>query len=126
MARRRRDTDARTRRMTVERASDWRRLRVGDRVRIVAIPVADEKQLRETGNAFTVRVLRRLIRTRSVRTITKIDEWGSPWFEYRMRGRGGRTEYHSLIISDDESWVPVGRRSDERQRRSPGTRRRSP
>ena len=104
---------------------DWRRLRVGDSIRIVAIPVGDETQFRETGNAFTVRVLRRLIRTGSVRTISRIDECGYPWFEYRIRTRAGRTEYHSLLISDDESWVLVGRCAALREPRGPG-RGRSP
>jgi len=87
---------------------DWRELRVGDQVRIVSIPAADQRQFEETGDNFTVRVLRRLIKKRSVRTITKIDEYGQPWFEYRFRNRAGRTEYHTLaIMMGNESWVLV-------------------
>ena len=102
---------------------DWRRLRVGDRVRIVAIPRADAEQYRRTGDAFTVRVLRRLIRTRSVRTISRIDENGCPWFEYRKRTRGARTHYHALMIFDDESWVPVGKSAAEPRARQGRIRR---
>lgn len=70
------------------RMPDWRRLRVGDRVRIVAIPVGDAEQYRRTADGFTVRVLRRLIRTLSAHTIVRVDELGDPFFEYRVGMRG--------------------------------------
>lgn len=92
-------------------------------MRIVAIPRADAEQFGRTGDAFTVRVLQRLIRTRSVRTIARIDECGYPWFEYRVRTRAGRTHYHSLTIFDDDSWVLVRRRGGKAVRRRGGRRR---
>lgn len=36
----------------------WRRLRVGDRVRIVSIPRGNAEPYRRTGDSFTLRVLR--------------------------------------------------------------------
>ena len=86
---------------------NWKRLRVGDKVRIVSIPTGDQAQYERDKDPFTVRLFWRLIRKRSVITIFKIDEFGSPWFGYKFRNGRGTMEYHYLSIRDNESWVLV-------------------
>lgn len=83
----------------------WRDLQVGDRVRIVRLPIGVD----EPGYTFhdcTRKLYRNLIaRGRSVR-VCRIDDWGLPWIRCRFRRKDGRWEHHSLAIADD-SWVRV-------------------
>ncbi len=81
-------------------------LKVGDRIRITAVPGAGIP-----GYVIfpeTVRVYRKLIaRGRPVR-IYAIDEYGSPWFACRFRTKAGKWEHHFLAVYDgDTNWVPV-------------------
>ena len=90
---------------------DWKSLRVGDRIRIVAIPEADQRNFNESGDNDTYPVLRRLAEKRCVRTISFIDSAGFPWIEYRYRNSQGKIEAHGVAICDNESWVRVSSRS---------------
>ncbi|HYG78440.1 MAG TPA: hypothetical protein VEK08_25790 [Planctomycetota bacterium] len=93
--------------MKRKQTQDWRKLVAGDLIRIVAIPVGDQRDLARTGDDSTVRVLSRLMSKRSTVKIARIDSYGYPWFNYRCRDKRGRMEYHSLIILDNDSWVRV-------------------
>jgi hypothetical protein len=94
-------------------ANDWRKLRIGDRVRIVRMPSGVD----EPGYTFhpdTRRLYEMLIaRRRSVRVFRW--ELGMPWIHCRFRANDGFWEYHSLAINDD-SWVRVKPR---RKRKTP-------
>jgi len=86
---------------------DWRRLRVGDRIRIVAVPRWDQEQYDQTGEDFTFRVLKRLADRKTVRVIARIDEYDHPWIDYRFRNKSGKMEYHTLTVCHNDSWVYV-------------------
>ena len=81
-----------------------RRLRVGDRIRFVRMPVGDREQFEKTGDDFTVRVLQRLIDGAVVCTIARIDEYGLPWFDYAFVNDSGEDEDHALAVMDGDSW----------------------
>ncbi len=87
------------------RVTHWRRLRVGDRIRIVRMPSDADTP----GNTFlpeTRRLYKKLIaRGRSLR-IYMIDEYGLPWVRCRFRRKNGSWEHHWLAVNDD-SWVRV-------------------
>jgi hypothetical protein len=53
---------------------------------------------------WTADTLERISATDPVVTIDRVDEYGAPWFEYELTGADGEPEYHSLTITDDESW----------------------
>ena len=88
-------------------------LKVGDRVRITAVPGEGIPNYRIQPE--TVRAYKELIaRGRSVR-IYDIDEYGHPWFQFQFRSRNGAWEYHSMcIMQDDENWVLVKPRKKSR------------
>ena len=54
---------------------------------------------------FTADTIERIIRQDPIVTVSRIDKYGLPWFDYDLVCDGGRTEEHSLAISDDDSWV---------------------
>ena len=85
---------------------DWRKLRVGDRVRIVSVHPVEQQRYEQGGGDFTVRVLRRLVKKRSIRTIAWIDDLGYPWFNYSFRHRG-KMEDHSMSLGEGDWWVSV-------------------
>jgi len=86
---------------------DWRRLRVGDKIRIVAVRPYIQEEYGRTGDDFTFRVLKRLADRQTIRVIARIDEFGQPWFDYRFRNDAGEMEDHALAVCDDDSWVFV-------------------
>lgn len=75
----------------------WRRLRVGDRIRLVEIPLdfLDWKALHlETKQAY-----RYLLKRRRPVTVYQIDEYGLPWVQFRF-GRGdGRMRHDFLAMN---------------------------
>ena len=87
---------------------DWRKLRVGDRIRFVSMP-SERTRPGYFVHRETLRVYRRLIeRRRSVR-VAFLDDWGhekAPWIRCQFRRKDGRIEYHSLMINHD-GWVRV-------------------
>jgi hypothetical protein len=87
----------------------WRKLRVGDRIRIVRMP----SYANEAGITFlpeTRRLYNKLITRRRSLRVFRIDENGLPWIKCRFRLRNGRWEHHWLVVNDD-SWVPVKKRT---------------
>lgn len=88
----------------------WRTLKPGDRIRLLRVPDSDLRQREQellSGAemaGWTADTLERIIALDPVVTINHVDEYGMPWFEYELVGAGGRVDYHSLGISEDESW----------------------
>jgi hypothetical protein len=75
----------------------WRRLRVGDRIRLVEIPLnfLDWNSLHpETKQAY-----RYLVKRRSPVTVYEIDEYGMPWVKFQFRGRNGRVRYDHMAMN---------------------------
>lgn len=66
----------------------------------------------------TRRVFKKLVaRGRAVR-ITRVDEYGSPWYTCRFRTKSGRWEGHDLAVCGlDNNWVMVKPRRNKRKRR---------
>lgn len=89
---------------------DRTQLKIGDRIRLLRVPQGDleqrERELREgTEDAgWTADTIERIIAQYPVVTISSIDEYGYPWFEYELKSASGEIEYHSLAIMEDESW----------------------
>ena len=76
----------------------WRKLRVGDKVRITEIP----PEFLHRGYTIcteTMRVYKRLVARRRPVRVAFIDEWGSPWIKCRFRLKDGRWERHNLSIN---------------------------
>src|SRR5437660_3280918 len=73
----------------------WRKLRVGDRIRLVRLP----SEFNQPGyylHRETRQVYKRLIERRRPLRVYKIDEWGLPWIRCRFRRKDGSWEYNSL------------------------------
>ncbi|MBU0618244.1 MAG: hypothetical protein KKI02_11040 [Planctomycetes bacterium] len=88
-------------------------LKVGDRIRILAVPEGDlrqhERGIREGAEdaGCTADTIERIIRQDPIVTISRIDEYGSPWFYYELRCEDGTVEQHTLAIVDEKSWERV-------------------
>jgi hypothetical protein len=83
----------------------WRKLKVGDRIRVVRMP-SEFTRPGYVVAAMTKKLYRDLIaRGRSLR-IAEIDGDGRPLVSCRFRLKDGRWEYHYLAV-DDDSWVQV-------------------
>jgi len=86
----------------------WRKLKVGNRIRIVRMP-SEFSRPGYSVAGFTKKLYRDLIaRGRSLR-IAEIDTDGRPWVSCRFRLKDGRWDYHYLAV-DDDSWVRVRHR----------------
>jgi hypothetical protein len=94
-------------------SENWRTLRAGDRVRLLRVPDADLRQRQEELSrgaemaGWTADTLERILALDPVVTITRVDEYGMPWFDYELVSADGRIEQHSLGIAEDESWERV-------------------
>jgi hypothetical protein len=53
---------------------------------------------------WTADTIERILAQDPVVTISSIDEYGYPWFEYHLRVGDGGVEHHLLAIMEDESW----------------------
>ena len=88
---------------------DRSELRVGDRIRLLAVPACDLAQReREIATGaemagWTADAIERIIASDPVVTIDRIDEFGAPWFDVELDSADG-IEHHSLTILDDDSW----------------------
>jgi hypothetical protein len=87
-----------------------RDLKIGDRVRIVAVP--GDGVPGYFMQSSTKRVFKKLIaRNRPVR-IFQIDEYGQPWYQCRFKRQNGDFEVHWLgILDGEDNWVPVRTRA---------------
>ena len=57
------------------------------------------------GAGWTADTIERIIAQDPVVTISSIDEYGLPWFEYQLKSATGEIEEHSLAIMEDDSVV---------------------
>lgn len=89
---------------------DRTKLKIGDRFRLLRVPQGDaeqrERELRESAQdaGWTADTIERIIAQDPVVTISSIDEYGLPWFDYELKSPSGAVEHHSLAIMEDESW----------------------
>jgi hypothetical protein len=87
-----------------------RGLRIGDRIRLLAVPAGDlaQREREIAGKAelpgWTADTIERILRTDPVVTIDRICAYGHPWFDYTFRAADGSLEEHTLAILDDDSW----------------------
>ena len=86
-------------------------LKIGDRIRLLRVPPGDlaqrERELRDNVElaGWTADTIERILAQDPVVTISSIDEYGQPWFEYKLRSPSGEVEHHSIAIMEDESWA---------------------
>jgi hypothetical protein len=52
----------------------------------------------------TADTLERIIASNPIVKIVRVDEFGAPWFKRELPNDAGATEYHSLTITDNDSW----------------------
>lgn len=76
----------------------WRELKVGDQVRLVAIP---PEFLREGYGIHkeTMRLYKKLLARRRPLRVFQICDWGLPWIRCRFQRKNGQWEWHSLAIN---------------------------
>ncbi len=93
---------------------DRTRLKVGDVIKLNAVPTADLQQrareleeglLEDAG--MTADTIERILAQNPVVTIDRVDEYGQPWFDCNVPNEQGEIEEHSLAIMGDESWSYV-------------------
>jgi hypothetical protein len=97
-------------------AEDWQRLRVGDRIRLVAEPPEWQRPGYQLPRC-TRRLWLLLIARRRPLRIYEIDEQGAPWVRCRVHGRDGGWEHHFLAIVEG-GWVRVRPRRSKRSKKS--------
>jgi hypothetical protein len=91
----------------------WRSLRAGDRIRLLRVPEADLRQREHERRdgvelpGWTADTLERIIQLDPVVTIDRVDEYGAPWFDCEFKAEDGTIHYHSLTVTEDESWERV-------------------
>ena len=89
---------------------DYKTLKPGDRIGIIAIPKPDLEQMAQRMREgkpdaqATVRILQRLRDRKKILRIDHIDEYGYPWFDVEFRNKKGTWEHHSLAVMDNASW----------------------
>lgn len=89
---------------------DRTKLKIGDRIRLLRVPQLDleqrERELRDKVEhaGWTANTIERIIAQDPVVTISWIDDFVSPWFEYALKDDDGEIEHHSLAMMEDESW----------------------
>ena len=82
-------------------------LKKGMKIKFISIPTHDLKQFEKTHDNFTTSIFQKIIDEAKILTITEIDEYGYPWFEYNFINEDGEKEYHSIAIMDDDGWILV-------------------
>jgi hypothetical protein len=88
---------------------DRLKLRVGDRIRLLAVPECDlaqrQREIAENVEdaGWTADTIERIIAVEPVVTIDRIDEYGAPWFDIELQEADG-IHHHFLTILDDDSW----------------------
>jgi hypothetical protein len=85
-------------------------LKVNDRIRIVSLPVKVGQEGYQIHDD-TLRSYRALIKRRRSVRIARIDDWGMPWFAFKLRRKNGAWESHYMGVAiDDQNWVKVVRK----------------
>ena len=88
-------------------------LKPGDRIRIVRVPEADLRQReREIATkaelaGWTADAIERIIEQTPVVQVERVDDDGCVWYEAEIVDPRGETQYHSLILHNDETWEHV-------------------
>ena len=81
-------------------ANLWKRLKIGDRVRLVDMPTEFSRP-----DCFvhrhTLRAYRRVIARGRPQRIFQIDAWGTPWISFRFKMKNGRWQHHWLVVNHD-------------------------
>jgi hypothetical protein len=91
---------------------DPKRLKVGDRVRFIALP--EEWQIpNRCIPRDSITFMRRMIRRRYPSRVARISDEGYPWIDAQMVQRG-KKHYHSWLITESTGWRLVRRRSTGR------------
>ena len=91
---------------------DHRKLKIGDKIRILSVPKADIKQRkREIAEGqemagWTANTIELIIAQTPIVEIDTITEFGQAWFTCEIRVNG-ELETHEMAIVDDESWEMV-------------------
>jgi len=89
---------------------DWRKLKPGDRIRLLTVPLSDLKQRAHELSVgaemagSTADTLERIIASDPIIIIVHVDEYGAPWFRRKLVADDGTVEYHSLTVTDEDSW----------------------
>lgn len=92
---------------------DPKNLKPGDRIRILRVPEADLRQReREVASnaemaGWTADTIGRVIDSTPIVQIERVDDDGCVWYEAELIRPDGETEYHSLIIYNDDTWEHV-------------------
>lgn len=88
--------------------SDPRKLKPGDRVRFIVIP--DERsQPNVTVPEESREFMEKMIKRRFSSRVNRIDEYGHPWIEARIKV-GERIEWHRWAITETTGWRKVKKR----------------
>jgi hypothetical protein len=95
---------------------DPKSLKVGDRVRFVAIP-AEWSQPGFAVHAFDRSFMKQMIRRTWPSRVYEIDEYGQPWISARIREKDGKLHFHSWAIFESTGWRLVNRRVVNRKKR---------
>jgi hypothetical protein len=97
-------------------ANLWKRLQVGDNVRLDHMPT----EFSRPGyfvHQSTLRAYRRVIARGRPQRVFQIDAWGIPWIKFRFKMKNGKWEVHWLAVNHDGLVLvrarAVGRRTSE-------------
>ena len=88
---------------------DRKKLKIGDKVRLLHVPKADlEQRKREIKNStedagWTADSIELIIAQNPIVEIDTIDEFEQPWFTCDLMVNG-KMEKHTLAIMEDDSW----------------------
>jgi hypothetical protein len=79
---------------------DRTKLKIGDRIRLLRVPAGQ-------CHRRTKATIQAILRQDPIVTIDRIDEYGQPWFNYNLIRHNARVAEHTLVVMDDDSWVPA-------------------
>ena len=100
-------------RVVRRRMPNHKKLRVGDKIRILSVPESDliyrEQEIKDKCEdaGWTANTIELVIAQNPIVTIARIDEYQYPWFDCTVVGPSGEKEEHSLTILDNKSWEYV-------------------
>lgn len=88
------------------RKEPWQTLRVGDKIRFVAMPTGFS---RDNCHGSTLAAYRHLIKKCRAVEVYKLDQLEMPWISFRRRWRSGIL--HEYLLINHDGWVKVKTRS---------------